>query len=82
MPRFTLRDLFAGMGLIALGLTMVSLSSTSLDLQDGGLAAGVPLGIWYAGGILIGVGAMVPFNKALIGAWIGLFVFSLLDLGI
>jgi hypothetical protein len=79
MPRFTLKELFAGMGLIALGLSMVSLSGSSI-FPESGLAAGIPLGLWYAGGMLVGVGAMVPFNKVLAGAWIGLFVFSLLDL--
>jgi hypothetical protein len=79
MPRFTLKDLFGGMGLIAVGLTMVSLPNSSIFPSDG-LAAGVPLGLWYAGGMYVGVGAMVPFKKALLGAWIGLFLFSLLDL--
>jgi hypothetical protein len=80
MPRFKLKELFACMGLIAVGLAMVSVSKSPMFSDVGKWGAGMPLGLWYAGGMFIGVGAMAPFKKSLIGAWIGLFVFSLRDL--
>jgi hypothetical protein len=79
MPRFSLKDLLLGMGLIAVGFSLARLSRSVMFADEGDLAALVQLSLWYAGGVYIGMGAMVPFKLARTGAWLGMFVFILLS---
>ena len=79
IPQFTLKELFAAMGLIAAGLSMVTLGRSPM-LSGERWWAIVPLGLWYVGGAFLGAGAMTPLKKPWLGAYIGLFAFSLFDL--
>jgi hypothetical protein len=67
MTRFSLKDLLAGIGLIAVGLSMVLVSLGPIFEQCSGWAAAMPTGLWYFGVAFTGAGALAPFKMARIG---------------
>jgi hypothetical protein len=81
MPQFALKEMLGGMGLIAVGLAMVTVSTGPIlatCYED--WSAALPIGIWYVGGLFLGAGVFAPFKNVWIGAWVGLTVFCLFDL--
>jgi hypothetical protein len=80
VPRFTLKDLLAGMGLIAVGLSLILVSLGPIFEQSGGWAAALPIGFWYLGAACIGGRALAPFKMARVGAWIALISACIYDL--
>lgn len=79
MTRFTLKDLLAAMGLVAVGLAMV-LVSLSPILERSGWRAAAPMGFWYVGAACVGAGVLAPFKMARTGVWIALFAACIYDL--
>jgi hypothetical protein len=67
MLRFTLRDLFAGTTLIAMGVIALS-----WILPPSREASSEVLLLWFFGGMMLGAGAFVPFKRVWLGAGIGL----------
>ena len=80
MSRFTLKEMFGGMGLVAVGLAMVIVSIGPIFEDYGNWSAALPIGIWYLGGMFLGAGILAPFKKVWYGAWVGLAAFCLFDL--
>jgi hypothetical protein len=80
MPQFALKEMLGGMSLIAAGLAMVTVSATPVFANNENWSSGVPIGIWYGGGLFLGAGVFAPFRKIWIGGWVGLTVFCLFDL--
>lgn len=62
MPRFSIKDLLLSMALVALGLGTIVFT---LKLESPWMSLGC------YGLVLIGAGALIPFNRAWTGAGIG-----------
>src|SRR5689334_2507291 len=64
MPRFTIKDLLIATTLIANGVFQLTLSRDGENASPFAIAF-----LWFSGGVLIGVGLFIPFNRP----WTGLF---------
>jgi hypothetical protein len=80
-PQFTLKDMLVGTGLIAVGLAMVSVSKSPMFSDVGKWTAGVPLGLWYAGGMFMVVVRWLPLRRlcSVLGSVYLCLAFSICD---
>ena len=70
MPRFTIKDLLIATTLIANGVFQLTLLS-----RDGENASPFAIAfLWFSGGVLIGVGLFIPFNRPWTGLFTGLVI--------
>ena len=80
MPKFTLNEALASVGLLAIGAGLLKVSVGPIFEEYEGSSAAVPLILWYLGGMFVGMGALTLVRKPWIGAWLGLAACCLFQL--
>jgi hypothetical protein len=68
MPRFSLKKLFVSLTLIAIGIPTAMWGAIT---PEGDFPTGVLLIAFAFGGALVGIGALIPFNRPVLGAVLG-----------
>jgi hypothetical protein len=71
MPRFSLRKLLISLTLVTVGLGFLHWMFADESVADRPSGQAL-LGTWFAGCILTGMGLLMPLNRPIVGAFIGL----------
>jgi hypothetical protein len=78
MPRFSVKDLIVATTLIGAGLATAFLTLGTPYEEFRVRFWFISLGLWIGGWAIVGAGAMYPFKKAEMGAWIGVAIATLI----
>ena len=77
MPRFSLKNLLVSFTLIAIGVFTIMWGATT---PKGDFSTALLLSVVALGGVLIGVGASMPFNRPVLGAVLGPVIVFAVDM--
>ena len=72
MPRFTVKRILASMTVVAVGVSLVGYVYRSSPLAE--TEIGFYVAVASLGFALVGCGALIPFNRPILGVLLGLLV--------